>query len=222
MPRATADDAKGRSVSRRGARTRRSRAFLRAKITRRLQQVTPPGTRAVERLVPRDAVEEKLFSTSTPLRGEDVLLAFDQYDLFVEMADRLSARRQSANSFFLTLNTGLLTALGFLMSGRLAGESQNLTIVALGVLVVAVLSLLANFLWYRTIVSYRGILRAKFDVIDRIELVLPLKPYSAEWISLSGAGRYKPLSDVEQIIPVAFMALAGLALLAAAILLTGF
>ncbi|MBM5818188.1 MAG: hypothetical protein FJ083_16945, partial [Cyanobacteria bacterium K_Offshore_surface_m2_239] len=34
---------------------------------------------------------------------------FDQYKLAVEMADRVSARRMQANTFFLAVNTGLLT-----------------------------------------------------------------------------------------------------------------
>jgi len=34
---------------------------------------------------------------------------FDQYKLAVEMADRVSARRTQANTFFLAVNTGLLT-----------------------------------------------------------------------------------------------------------------
>ena len=33
----------------------------------------------------------------------------EQYRLYVEMADRVSARRGLANSFFLTLNTGIFT-----------------------------------------------------------------------------------------------------------------
>lgn len=186
-----------------------------------------PGTRAESAAAPaqhpsvRDAVDKALFGQSRAFSGDSALVAFDQYDLFVEMADRLSSRRQSANSFFLTVNTGLLTALGFLMSGRLASETQDSAVVAVGVLVVAVLSLLANFLWYRTIVSYRGILRAKFDVINRMETVLPLMPYAAEWVSLSGAGRdYKPLSNVEQVIPIAFMALAAVAAGTAIVMLT--
>ena len=35
----------------------------------------------------------------------------EQYKLYVEMADRISARRSTANTFFLTLNTLLVGAL---------------------------------------------------------------------------------------------------------------
>lgn len=39
---------------------------------------------------------------------------FEQYKNFVEMADRVSARRNLANTFFLTLNTFLIGAAGFI------------------------------------------------------------------------------------------------------------
>jgi hypothetical protein len=37
---------------------------------------------------------------------------FELYKLAVEMADRISARRGIANSFFLTVNTGVVAILG--------------------------------------------------------------------------------------------------------------
>jgi hypothetical protein len=48
------------------------------------------------------------------------------YKLAVEMADRVSARRSTANAFFLTINTALLTFIGsgsldVLWLGALAG-----------------------------------------------------------------------------------------------------
>ena len=42
----------------------------------------------------------------------DEATAFEQYKLYVEMADRVSARRSLANTFFLTLNTALFTPIG--------------------------------------------------------------------------------------------------------------
>ena len=40
----------------------------------------------------------------------------EQYKLYVEMADRVSARRGNTNTFFLTLNTTAVTAIGLLWS----------------------------------------------------------------------------------------------------------
>jgi hypothetical protein len=41
----------------------------------------------------------------------------EQYKLYLEMADRISSRRQSANSFFLTLNTALVALVSYLSLG---------------------------------------------------------------------------------------------------------
>ena len=40
----------------------------------------------------------------------------DMYKLYVEMTDRISQRRSSANNWFITLNTALLTAIGMFLS----------------------------------------------------------------------------------------------------------
>ena len=38
----------------------------------------------------------------------------EQYKLYVQMADNISARRQTANSFFLTLNTTIAGLVGYI------------------------------------------------------------------------------------------------------------
>src|SRR5258705_2726593 len=45
----------------------------------------------------------------------------EQYKLYVEMADRISARRQTANSYFLAINTGLVGFIGY-VSTKETGE----------------------------------------------------------------------------------------------------
>jgi hypothetical protein len=40
----------------------------------------------------------------------------EQYKIYVEMADRISSRRNLANVFFLTINTTLITVVGFLFT----------------------------------------------------------------------------------------------------------
>jgi hypothetical protein len=40
----------------------------------------------------------------------------DQYKLYVEMADRISQRRTSANTYFLSVNSAILAFAGYLTS----------------------------------------------------------------------------------------------------------
>src|SRR6267378_3241332 len=85
------------------------------------------------------------------LRG--VLL--DQYKLYVEMADRISARRQHANTFALSINTALIALVGYV-------QTQDGTLLKEGFFwAVAVAGLILNFVWYRMVRSYRDLNTAK-------------------------------------------------------------
>src|SRR3954454_21912162 len=72
----------------------------------------------------------------------------EQYRIYVEMADRISARRALANTFFLTLNTAILTAIGVFWN-RQPGGSDWALIVPLIVLIGQCVT------WYLLIRSYR-------------------------------------------------------------------
>ena len=139
---------------------------------------------------------------------------FDQYKLAVEMADRVSARRMQANTFFLGVNTGLLTIFATLVKEKiLTGVSGALPILALVILC---------FVWWRIVRSYRQLNSGKYAVILELENLLPVAPYAAEWIAL-GEGkdprRYLPLTHVENWVPRLFGVLYVLLLMA--VLVTG-
>lgn len=69
---------------------------------------------------PLDPIRKALWNDHAAQRGigspEAASALLEQYKLYVEMADRVSARRGSANTFFLTLNTTAVTAIGVLWS----------------------------------------------------------------------------------------------------------
>ncbi|MFQ5651919.1 MAG: hypothetical protein ACE5IY_18445 [bacterium] len=133
-----------------------------------------------------------------------------QYKLYVEMADRISARRNLANTFFLTLHTFILGASGFLYEKGPELSNKN-------VLVIPFLALLALcFAWWRLVKSYRQINSAKFKVIGEFETRLPTSPWwLAEWKAL-GEGKdpklYRPLTVVENWVPLIFALLYGVGL----------
>jgi hypothetical protein len=127
----------------------------------------------------------------------------EQYKVYVEMADRISARRGQANTFFLTLNTALVTAATAVVKEGVEvprGASQ----LAVAVVVAQCMA------WWWLVRSYRLLNSAKYEVIGMMEERLPASPYwRAEWKSL-GEGkdwrRYLPLTHLEQWAPVAFAA----------------
>jgi len=129
---------------------------------------------------------------------------FELYTLAVEMADRTSGRRLTANTFFVTVNTGLAALLG-------AHNFQWYVAVAGIVLCVA---------WWALLKSYRDLNSAKFNaVINPMEERLPARIFSDEWAALrrdpvklvlnrsaimQWLGRYWELGVVERVVPIVF------------------
>jgi hypothetical protein len=159
-------------------------------------------------------IKETLFSpldshrTLDDEKLRDVLL--DQYKLYVEMADRISARRQNANTFALSINTALIALVGYV-------QTQDSTVLKEGFFwAVAVAGLILNFVWYRMVRSYRDLNTAKYLVIHEIEKRLVISPYDAEWEAV-GRGKdrklYLPFTHIEIWVPWLFFALHALILI---------
>jgi hypothetical protein len=124
----------------------------------------------------------------------------EQYKLYVEMADKISERRQSANSYFLTINSALLAFVGYVTT---KDTSDYLWLVGTSGIALCLL-------WYQLIRSYSDLNGAKFKVIHEIEIRLPVSPYDAEWEAL-GRGKdddlYKPVTHIERAVPWIFAGL---------------
>lgn len=149
---------------------------------------------------------DKLLSVSEADYGDryrDHCLAM--YLAYVESADKISDRRHSANTFFLTVNTALLGITGYLQNA-----GANL------LWLVAFAGMVLSYTWWRLIKSYRSLNTAKFKVIHDIEQQLPFAPYDAEWEQLERGQQAKvhtPFSKVEAWVPTVFMTLHGVAFL---------
>jgi hypothetical protein len=121
------------------------------------------------------------------------------YKLAVEMADRVSARRATANAFFLTVNTALLA---FVSSG-------SLNVFWL----VALAGIALSATWWVLLKSYRDLNAAKFDVITKMETDLEAQVFGDEWETLKEKrsegwrGRYAEFGTVERFVPFIFAAL---------------
>ena len=120
------------------------------------------------------------------------------YKIYVEMADKISERRQTTNSFFLTLNSAVVALVGYVNISQGSGSFFWL---------IALSGLILSFLWYRLIRSYKDINSGKFKVIHVIEKQLPLRCFDAEWTAL-GKGEnpklYLPFTHVEIYVPWVF------------------
>ncbi len=144
----------------------------------------------------------ELFNPTFSITDESQYRVFyEQYRLYIEMMDRLSERRNSANTFFLTLNTGVLAVMtGFLsLEGRIVPTNW--------LVILAVAGVILGLMWARIVRSYDQLNTGKFKVIHMLETQLPARLYATEWSILGqGDGRlYKPLSHVERHVPHVFI-----------------
>jgi hypothetical protein len=145
-------------------------------------------------------VEEQLFPVAEETYGPEYKNHFIEiYKLYVEMADRVSSRRQTANSFYLTVNTAIVGAATFFQIPALEG---------FWLVPVAGVTLCA--MWIRNIQSYKDLNSGKFRVINEIERRLPIAPYDAEWEILQRDKKnsaYRPFHSVEKYVPQIFILL---------------
>lgn len=124
----------------------------------------------------------------------------DQYKLYVEMADRISQRRTTANTYFLTVNSAILAFVGYLTSKDSTGYMWLL----------ALAGAMLTLFWYNIINSYRNLNTAKWQIVQDIEKRLPISPYDAEWDAVQRGKNpklYRPISHIESWVPGVFCAL---------------
>jgi hypothetical protein len=135
--------------------------------------------------------------------------ALEIFKLYHESIEKTADKRQSANSFFLTLNTGILAAVGFLFQKDCASEIKPLYFL------LPVAGIICGVFWYKLVHSYRQLNCGKFTVLNMIEETLPLAPFKAEWVVL-GSGKdnkkYHQITTIEKWIPSLFIALHSLLL----------
>lgn len=135
-------------------------------------------------------------ATRPPAGAEFPAGFLEQYQLAVEMADRVSARRGVANSFFLTVNTALIAVIG--------GTDLRWYVPVAGIAFAAS--------WWALLRSYRDLNRAKFKVILEMEDRLPVRMYGDEWTVLQESRgprrtrlvKYYELGQIERLVPALF------------------
>ena len=99
----------------------------------------------------------------------------DQYKIYLEMVDRLSARRVLVNNSFITL----LGAGAIAYSAAPTHFAKFATVFQFGVSLACVL---IAVLWRETILYYRDLSKTKFKVVHEIEELLPAQPYRTEYL----------------------------------------
>lgn len=129
---------------------------------------------------------------------------FEQYKLYVEMADHVSERRDKTNRFYLSIITGIISLVSIVFS--LTGEHESF------IILILICCIVISWNWYQNILSYKRLNSGKFDVINHIEKKLSAKGFTVEWILVKDQG-YHDLTNIEKNIPLFFMGICILILL---------
>jgi len=152
-----------------------------------------------------DSLERRLFPAGPPSPDERTQQSLlDQYRLLVESSERVVARRQTADTFFLSINSALL-----IFAGVLLGQGDPISAVGgtVGTL-LSVIGFLVCLAWRRMTTSSRQLNTAKFKIIHLLEEHLPAAVFAAEWDAL-GRGEdpslYRPSAGLETWIPAGLL-----------------
>lgn len=148
-----------------------------------------------------EAIKSYLFLTERSTYGTEYEKhLIEQYKMYVELADKVSARRMLANSFFVGVHTALITAFTVMLKEGILAKNFIGFMPFLAVILLC-------YVWWRIIYSYRQLNSGKFLVIHEIEQRLPLALFDAEWKLLGGGkdpSKYRPLTHVENWVPICF------------------
>lgn len=120
----------------------------------------------------------------------------DMYKLHCEMADRISQRRHNSNTFYLSVQSTLVSLL-MIISNYFKGDFSI-------VILFSVLSIIISTSWIIQICSYKKLNTAKYNILQKFEKIIGINFYSTEW-KLLAKGKYKPLSIIESCVPLAFI-----------------
>lgn len=131
---------------------------------------------------------------------------FETYKYFIQSSESISERRLKANSFFLTLNSVLITLSSYI-------KSDGTTV---STILIPFVGILIGYIWHRLIRSYRDLNAAKFKIIHEIEQKLPLAVYETEWLYL-GEGKdskkYLKFTNIERLVPWTFISIHSIVLI---------
>jgi hypothetical protein len=144
---------------------------------------------------------------------------FEVYKIMVQTSEALVARRQGTNTFFLSANGVLLTALGFVLRGGADPRSHS-TVMA----VLCLTGFIVSWAWRSLLISFGQLNKGKFAVILRLEKHLVASVFEAEWEAL-GRGQdpkvYRSFTASETRVPIIFMVIYVVAALVALLIAAG-
>lgn len=127
----------------------------------------------------------------------------DLYKIMVQSSESLVARRQNVNTFFVTANGFLLSAVALISKDGVPGNR-----IAMALVILSSIGIIFSLIWRQLLLSFGQLNAGKFMVINAMEQHLAAPLYDAEWIALA-EGRdkrvYRSFTDNEARVPLAIL-----------------
>lgn len=127
-------------------------------------------------------------------------IILSQWQTCVEMANSVSQRRDTMNNIFVTLNLAIITTVS------LTWDVKTIFILIAGIVICNI--------WMLFIRNYKLLNTAKFNVINDIENRLPVRPFNDEWEELKNNKKYSDCTKLEKTLPIMFIILYIIAIIA--------
>lgn len=139
----------------------------------------------------------------------------DQYKMFQKTSEDLISRRQSVNSFYISVNSALVGLLGVIM-GLVEAPVKFYV-----VFFMCIVGLILDISWSSILEAYGPLNAAKLKVINLIEEQLPVALYDVEWRIMSDKlnnKKYISFTDSEKRIPKIFALVYGVIMIGIAVI----
>jgi len=133
---------------------------------------------------------------------------FDEYKFFAQVTHQLSERRQAATQTYLTVNTVISAALGFLVKD-MSFRGWGLVLVSLPFFLVGVLACL---IWCRIITQYKALAGWRYEQLIEMEKAIPqsyqmYKKEQDDYFQSPAAKGHVSFSQLELWLPRLFLGL---------------
>lgn len=136
-------------------------------------------------------------------RSASEAVILDQYKLYVDSMEKLILRRQGVHTFFMTVNTFLMSLAALLLTRDYVGHREA----GLPIVLASLAGIVLAARWENMTVYYGRLAEAKFDVIHAFESRLASRPFWAEWVALrqgTDPKLYQAISGIEAKLPAVF------------------
>ncbi|MBR3036012.1 MAG: hypothetical protein IKI54_01795 [Lachnospiraceae bacterium] len=141
---------------------------------------------------------EKMDQTEKAQHKNEIL---DQYKMFQKTSEDLVARRQSVNSFYISVNSAMVALMGVILG--LVEAPTKLYVVFF----MCIVGIILDISWMNILEAYGTLNASKMKVIRLMEEQLPITLYDAEWRVMSDKlnnKKYVSFTDSEKRIPRIF------------------